>query len=640
MHKTSTPKVIAIVWGLLISCSVHLSAQYYPGGLSNTSLIVWLDANDATTFTLVGGKVSQWNDKSGTGVNISQATAADRPVYTTNQINGMPIVQTDGSTTFLGGTYNVDGLTQMSMLAVATPSTITSDLTNPYSVNYPIFYWGMETAGWGQVGLNLNNAATTTFYNYGWRFGTGQASADVFYNPAATPSGAKVMAAAHLNTVEKGYYNGFNIITPAAGSLTSKLSTLANSPTTFYVGHGQTPYGGNGYGGNNKIGEITIYNVNLGNTQLIILQNYLASKWGVTLLANQHYTPPTANSFFYNLIGAGRESSSDTVNFTYSNDGMGFNIGHTGTDFLKDNGDYIMAAHSYPLTQGYATINLPATVVQTWADEWNVQKTDVSSNGGNLNIFFSATGYGVGGTFGTAANYKLLYRATTGATTYSIVTATASVAGSVVNFLVSATNISNGYYTLGTTNTSTSPLPIELTNFNAECNNNKVAINWATASETNNDYFNIEKSNDAVSFNSIAKITGAGTTSVSHNYSYTDAGANAGEAYYRLKQTDFNGHTTTFNTISTECEQAANAIVSRYNSQTGSITIDIASDMAANYTVQLYDVLGKRIFSRQFFADKGTTNYSIDVSSIHSGIYFLSVENGSDRTTKKLIISR
>ena len=619
-------------------------SQYYPGGISNTNLKIWLDANDATTLTVASGKVSQWNDKSGTGVNVTQATSANQPAYTTNQINGMPIIQTDGSSTYLGGTFAVNGLNQISMLAVATPSTITSTLANPYSVNYPIFYWGMETGtGWGQIGLNLNNVSTATFYNFGWRFGTSQASSDVFYNPAATPSGAKVMAAAHLNTVEKGYYNGFNITTPVAGySLTSKLTTIANTPNTFFVGHGQNPYGGNGYGGNNKIGEILFYNVNLSNTQLIILQNYLAAKWGVTLLTNSYFTPPSATTFNYNLIGVGRESSSDSVAFTRSNDGIGFRVGNTSTDFLKNHGDYIMAAHTNPLIAGVATVHLPAGTVQSWADEWYLVKSDSGSNGGNLNIFFSSAGYfgGAGSNFGTAANYQLLYRASTGATNYTVLTATPSVSGAYVSFAVSAANISNGYYTLGTTNTTTSPLPIELTSFDAKCNSNNVAINWTTASEINNDYFNIERSRDAINFADIAKIAGAGNSSSIRRYSYIDSNPFNGIGYYRLKQTDFNGQSQSFDWVSTNCNKESAFVFNAYCNQSNGLVIDLQSQNEDSYTAILYDNNGRIIVKNNYSVSIGNNNYLMDISTISSGIYYLTIGNGQNNFSRKISIQK
>lgn len=61
-------------------------------------LVLWLDADDATTFTFgVGTAVAQWNDKSGQGNHVSQGTAANQPIRTAAQLNGKPTVVFDGS---------------------------------------------------------------------------------------------------------------------------------------------------------------------------------------------------------------------------------------------------------------------------------------------------------------------------------------------------------------------------------------------------------------------------------------------------------------------------------------------------------------------------------------------------------------
>jgi len=80
-----------------------------------TGLALWLDADDASNITLNGSNVSQWDDKSGNGRNVSQATAAFQPTYLATGFNGKPTLQTDGGDVLeLGVTSlgrNVSGLT-------------------------------------------------------------------------------------------------------------------------------------------------------------------------------------------------------------------------------------------------------------------------------------------------------------------------------------------------------------------------------------------------------------------------------------------------------------------------------------------------------------------------------------------------
>lgn len=93
------------------------------------------------------------------------------------------------------------------------------------------------------------------------------------------------------------------------------------------------------------------------------------------------------------------------------------------------------------------------------------------------------------------------------------------------------------------------PLPIELIHFNAVAENEKVNLNWVTASELNNDFFTVQHSTDGVEFASLGIINGQGTTQNSTSYDFVDSNPMAGVNYYRLKQTDFDGTSTYSNII-------------------------------------------------------------------------------------------
>lgn len=89
-----------------------------------------------------------------------------------------------------------------------------------------------------------------------------------------------------------------------------------------------------------------------------------------------------------------------------------------------------------------------------------------------------------------------------------------------------------------------SVLPVELLNFTARFEQDFVKLYWATASETNNDFFTIERSKDGRTFEAIEKINGAGFSEVTIGYHTLDKNPFAGLNYYRLKQTDFDGNFT------------------------------------------------------------------------------------------------
>jgi len=87
-------------------------------------------------------------------------------------------------------------------------------------------------------------------------------------------------------------------------------------------------------------------------------------------------------------------------------------------------------------------------------------------------------------------------------------------------------------------------LPVTLLTFSASIqDNSKVLINWITVSETNNDYFIVESSNDGISFKKIGKIDAKGTISTSETYQLVDVNP-ASVNYYRPVQVDKDGKTT------------------------------------------------------------------------------------------------
>ncbi len=88
---------------------------------------------------------------------------------------------------------------------------------------------------------------------------------------------------------------------------------------------------------------------------------------------------------------------------------------------------------------------------------------------------------------------------------------------------------------------SNSPLPIEFIYFNAKAINNSVQLEWATATEVNNDFFTIERSMDGKWWDVVTHINGAGNTNHLTRYDFIDNNPYSGISYYRLKQTDYDG---------------------------------------------------------------------------------------------------
>jgi hypothetical protein len=182
------------------------------------------------------------------------------------------------------------------------------------------------------------------------------------------------------------------------------------------------------------------------------------------------------------------------------------------------------------------------------------------------------------------------------------------------------------------------PLPIVLENFNGNIKENYNQLYWVTSSELNNDYFIIEKSEDAVSWTELGRTPGAGTSNVKKVYSMADL-LPYKNTYYRLSQTDINGTRVDFQPI----------VIQRNNgSSTGDIfgfypnpvtdAINVQTFGEGDNILIIRDQTGKTIFNTVI---NGKTIQSVPLSpSIGSGLYFITVENQGQVQNEKIIIAR
>ena len=184
----------------------------------------------------------------------------------------------------------------------------------------------------------------------------------------------------------------------------------------------------------------------------------------------------------------------------------------------------------------------------------------------------------------------------------------------------------------------TTPLPIELLSNAVNCDDNNVVFTWSTASETNNNFFTIERSIDGINFIAIGTILGAGNSTSVLNYSFTDYNAYSGTSYYRLKQTDFDGASEIFGMLTSENCFSNTFEINAFNDQNGNIAIVIDTDMISDYTATLFDAIGKKIGSKNLKTAEGTNTFTFDITSINSGVYFISIDNGKEKTTKKIFV--
>lgn len=164
-----------------------------------------------------------------------------------------------------------------------------------------------------------------------------------------------------------------------------------------------------------------------------------------------------------------------------------------------------------------------------------------------------------------------------------------------------------------------SPLPIELLSFTTECDERKVLLQWTTATETNNHYFTVERAGEEGAFWPVAIVQGAGTTTQMHSYAYTDVVTEAGDHYYRLKQTDHDGRSSYSPVVSALCTAEQNTEARIFpNPVSDVLYIDVKQEEAGRWVLLITDASGRKIMQAEGAA-------SIDVSGLSPGIYVLSI---------------
>ncbi len=188
-----------------------------------------------------------------------------------------------------------------------------------------------------------------------------------------------------------------------------------------------------------------------------------------------------------------------------------------------------------------------------------------------------------------------------------------------------------GPFTLASVN-SNNPLPVELLSFTGERKNKSVLLKWTTSSELNNDYFTLKRSTNQREFFSIAKIQGAGTSSVQHNYSFTDEHPANGVNYYELLQTDFDGSVRGNGVVAVRFDLSNQNIMVTSDYAAQQIVVKLDDEVFDKGSIELMDDLGKMISAKVL--DK-RNNYIFNTVSLSNGIYLLRITSKDEVVYKR-----
>ena len=210
---------------------------------------------------------------------------------------------------------------------------------------------------------------------------------------------------------------------------------------------------------------------------------------------------------------------------------------------------------------------------------------------------------------------------------------TAASSGSQISIDAIATGPGSGSTTINIPGSTTAALPVELTQFDVQSKDDMVELAWTTATELNNDFFQIEHSRDGIQFDAVGKVKGVGTTTETINYNFMHRQPASGTNYYRLKQVDFDGAYEYSDIISVEVYSRTNGIRVYPNPTVDRVFIQV-DKQPKDIQFALTTILGQKVDVQPATGDFG---WELDLARLPKGIYVLQLDYDGKSLTKRIV---
>ncbi|MBK6832863.1 MAG: T9SS type A sorting domain-containing protein [Bacteroidetes bacterium] len=580
-------------------------AQTGPGGVGTStgtsSLKMWY-RTDAGVVSTSGNVDSIRNSAGISGLSLGE-TGAQRPTLVASAVNGFSEISFSGSNRLRTGLnltttnfVNTEASTFVVCRADNTTQTscvYTTDAlvgTTRFTCHIPwsgTVYFDIGTCCTNDARMDVGGLANLTSYSF-WSYDANATSGKQLYR-----NGTLLLSRANTSTYNSHASQYFNL-------------------------------GGNTSGTNGFVGDLTemiLFNTKVNSAQRIIIENYLAAKYGLTSAANDHYLMDDVGNgnFDYEVAGIGRVDASNI-----HNDAQGTGIVKINSPNNLGDNEFLIWGHDNVSVNANNTTDVPTGVQARMSRTWRASEV---GEVGTIDVSVDLAGLGSV----TASDLALLIdKDNDGLLSDETPDFTATlVSGTVYRW--SGVDIDNGQrFSFGTANSTQTPLPIELTEFYAQPESSTIVLNWITATEINNNRFEIERSKDGIVFEKIgnesSKAQGGNSTS-NLVYSFIDLNPYSGTSYYRLKQIDHDGKFEYHSIISVDREESKNIkFVVFPNPNQGEFSVDFSGiENEHEVMIEMYSMDGKLVYSNQFISSSSATNtvQIIPQEKIVAGQYFV-----------------
>jgi len=615
-----------------------------PGDVQPTRLEWWLKSNaetyrTGTTPATNGQTVATWADQSGTN-DATNGTAGTSPILRTAIINGYSALEFDG-TKFLDGSAASIGPTQnFYMFMVFKQNSFQVGLNNDDAGSFII------DRPSGTMNLASFKIVSGNKYCYQRRDDAGAnidtspiSSTDVNTTSFVIAEYYRIRVSA-ASATEGIYLNGASDILQAGPT-----SAITGPPMRIGRHAVNVNNGLNGY-----FTEIALYttsgapNFTMTAAERLRINSYLAIKYGITLSSTVNYVradgttiyPSTGSHSGYvsDIAGIGRDDESSLSQTTSHSQNTDYVLTVSNPSNLNDEEFFVWGSNNGSLTTPNS-VDVGGAIMRRLSRVWRIAETgDV----GTITLAFDLSG--VPGSKVQADLRLLVDRDGDGFADNDRTPIAGTLAGSTFTVTTATGNLINGdYITIGTTNTTTTPLPIELTDFKVTYEKPQVIASWQTATELNNDYFTLERAGEDLSFTDIARIPGAGTSKVPRSYSAIDVNPIGGKSYYRIKQTDYDGTFTYSAPRYIFIEGSGELTVYPNPSDGRSLNLRLGNVPFQLTQVEVFDQKGRSI-EHKVISQAAVNQYSIELNNrLPAGLYIIRVSYNGKQEFIKLAVN-
>lgn len=603
-----------------------------PGGVT-TDLTLWLQGNEGTNTTTDNTNITSWSDQSGNSNNASQqdlgGSSLQQPSYQVDEFNFNPIIRfSDPSST--NATYLQTSANAVSgnMTLISVFASGQNDGSSTDFESSPALISASNSGSTQDYGLGLSegrlhlNAANNSTLN-------ARSTATYNDNVPRIATGTRQQAASGVITL---YMNSASIATG-----TSDNNTL-NAASSFAIGNHPSANAASQFQGD--IAETLVFSDVLTSDERNRVESYLALKYGITRNGADDSGTGTVDERDY-------RSSQSTVFWDYSLQSGTYNNGIAGIG--KDDNACLSQTKSKSINSGaIVTMEITSTFGSDesflmWGNdgqslesvgnservsginsrlnrEWYIQET---GSVGEVNVTFDLKN--VTGPTGVGTNNLTQLRLmvdTDNDFSSGVTTISPSSFDAVNETVTFSVDWSNGaFFTLGSQEEAA--LPITLLSFEAEPNDdNEVDLNWTTTSEVNNLFYSIERSANAVAFEVIATLDGAGNSNELLNYSWKDTEPLWGRSFYRLKQTDSDSTFSYSEIRSVELSEEKVVLKAFPNPVSRGDVLKIAHTFYEGQLVQVLcrDTRGQKLLDRQITIPGGEKVLKLPTDKLAQGV--------------------